>query len=129
MNRSVIFDSPFLLVFEHTRSLIERAAKALEKARRPGGRIHRVQVNARRGRERVSEAGMGSGDEVHVVSRLGERPGHQERVRADAPRHERRELPGAEADAEWGHAWSRTVAWRREIASTSPGGFRCWSER
>jgi len=28
MNRSVLFDSPFLLGFEHTRSLIERAAKA-----------------------------------------------------------------------------------------------------
>ena len=28
MNRSVIFDSPFLLGFEHTRNLIERAAKA-----------------------------------------------------------------------------------------------------
>ncbi|HEX7885650.1 MAG TPA: Hsp20 family protein [Phenylobacterium sp.] len=28
MNRSLIFDSPFLLGFEHTRSLIERAAKA-----------------------------------------------------------------------------------------------------
>ena len=28
MNRSVLFDSPFLLGFEHTRGLIERAAKA-----------------------------------------------------------------------------------------------------
>ncbi|HET9161341.1 MAG TPA: Hsp20 family protein [Caulobacteraceae bacterium] len=28
MNRTIIFDSPFLLGFEHTRSLIERAAKA-----------------------------------------------------------------------------------------------------
>ena len=28
MNRSLIFDSPFLLGFEHTRSLVERAAKA-----------------------------------------------------------------------------------------------------
>jgi HSP20 family molecular chaperone IbpA len=28
MNRSIVFDSPFLLGFEHTRSLIERAAKA-----------------------------------------------------------------------------------------------------
>jgi HSP20 family molecular chaperone IbpA len=27
MNRTIIFDSPFLLGFEHTRSLIERAAK------------------------------------------------------------------------------------------------------
>jgi HSP20 family molecular chaperone IbpA len=28
MNRSMVFDSPFLLGFEHTRGLIERAAKA-----------------------------------------------------------------------------------------------------
>ena len=28
MNRSLLFDSPFLLGFEHTRSLIERAARA-----------------------------------------------------------------------------------------------------
>ena len=28
MNRGLIFDSPFLLGFEHTRSLVERAAKA-----------------------------------------------------------------------------------------------------
>jgi HSP20 family molecular chaperone IbpA len=28
MNRSPLFDSPFLLGFEHTRALIERAAKA-----------------------------------------------------------------------------------------------------
>ena len=28
MNRSIVFDSPFLLGFEHTRLLIERAAKA-----------------------------------------------------------------------------------------------------
>jgi HSP20 family molecular chaperone IbpA len=28
MNRSILFDSPFLLGFEHTRNLVERAAKA-----------------------------------------------------------------------------------------------------
>ena len=28
MTRTIVFDSPFLLGFEHTRSLIERAAKA-----------------------------------------------------------------------------------------------------
>ena len=28
MNRPVLFDSPFLLGFEHTRNLVERAAKA-----------------------------------------------------------------------------------------------------
>ena len=30
MNRSVLFDSPFLLGFESTRALVERAAKAAE---------------------------------------------------------------------------------------------------
>src|ERR1700761_2391796 len=28
MNRTILFDSPFLLGFEHTRNLVERAAKA-----------------------------------------------------------------------------------------------------
>ena len=28
MNRTILFDSPFLLGFDHTRALIERAAKA-----------------------------------------------------------------------------------------------------
>ena len=35
MNRSVIFDSPFLLGFEHTRSLVERAAKAAAESYPP----------------------------------------------------------------------------------------------
>lgn len=35
MNRSPIFDSPFLLGFEHTRSLIERAAKAAAESYPP----------------------------------------------------------------------------------------------
>ena len=35
MNRSLIFDSPFLLGFEHTRSLIERAAKAAAESYPP----------------------------------------------------------------------------------------------
>jgi HSP20 family molecular chaperone IbpA len=46
MNRSILFDSPFLLGFEHTRSLIERAAKAAAESYPPynvedqgGGRI------------------------------------------------------------------------------------------
>ena len=44
MNRPIVFDSPFLLGFEHTRSLIERAAKAAAESyppynveERPGG--------------------------------------------------------------------------------------------
>ena len=46
MNRSLLFDSPFLLGFEHTRSLIERAAKAAAESYPPynvedrgGGRL------------------------------------------------------------------------------------------
>ncbi len=35
MNRSIVFDSPFLLGFEHTRSLIERAAKAASEGYPP----------------------------------------------------------------------------------------------
>ena len=35
MTRPVMFDSPFLLGFEHTRSLIERAAKAAAEAYPP----------------------------------------------------------------------------------------------
>lgn len=35
MNRSIVFDSPFLLGFEHTRSLIERAAKAAAESYPP----------------------------------------------------------------------------------------------
>jgi HSP20 family molecular chaperone IbpA len=46
MNRSLLFDSPFLLGFEHTRNLVERAAKAAADTYPPynvedlgGGRI------------------------------------------------------------------------------------------
>ena len=35
MNRSVFFDSPFLLGFEHTRALVERAAKAAAESYPP----------------------------------------------------------------------------------------------
>jgi HSP20 family molecular chaperone IbpA len=35
MNRTLLFDSPFLLGFEHTRSLIERAAKAAAESYPP----------------------------------------------------------------------------------------------
>jgi HSP20 family molecular chaperone IbpA len=35
MNRPVLFDSPFLLGFEHTRMLIERAAKAAAESYPP----------------------------------------------------------------------------------------------
>ena len=35
MNRTLIFDSPFLLGFDHTRALIERAAKAASEGYPP----------------------------------------------------------------------------------------------
>ena len=35
MNRTIIFDSPFLLGFERTRSLIERAAKTAAESYPP----------------------------------------------------------------------------------------------
>ena len=35
MNRPVLFDSPFLLGFEHTRNLVERAAKAAAESYPP----------------------------------------------------------------------------------------------
>ena len=35
MNRSLIYDSPFLLGFEHTRNLIERASKAAAESYPP----------------------------------------------------------------------------------------------
>ena len=35
MNRSLLFDSPFLLGFEHTRNLVERAAKAAAESYPP----------------------------------------------------------------------------------------------
>ncbi|HEY4030370.1 MAG TPA: Hsp20 family protein [Caulobacteraceae bacterium] len=35
MNRTILFDSPFLLGFEHTRILVERAAKAASESYPP----------------------------------------------------------------------------------------------
>ena len=35
MNRAILFDSPFLLGFEHTRNLIERAAKTAAESYPP----------------------------------------------------------------------------------------------
>jgi HSP20 family molecular chaperone IbpA len=35
MNRTILFDSPFLLGFEHTRTLVERAAKAASESYPP----------------------------------------------------------------------------------------------
>lgn len=41
MNRSLLFDSPFLLGFEHTRNLAERAAKAASESYPPYNVEHR----------------------------------------------------------------------------------------
>src|SRR6185312_3862450 len=35
MNRTILFDSPFLLGFDHTRTLVERAAKAAAESYPP----------------------------------------------------------------------------------------------
>jgi HSP20 family molecular chaperone IbpA len=63
MNRTILFDSPFLLGFEHTRSLIERAAKAAAESYPP----YNVE-DAGDGRLRISLAVAGfSPDQLHVV--------------------------------------------------------------
>ena len=63
MNRSVIFDSPFLLGFEHTRNLIERAAKAAAESYPP----YNVE-DLGDGRLRISLAVAGfSPDQLHVT--------------------------------------------------------------
>jgi HSP20 family molecular chaperone IbpA len=41
MTRSLLFDSPFLLGFEHTRNLVERAAKAAAESYPPYNVEHR----------------------------------------------------------------------------------------
>src|SRR5580693_4083272 len=63
MNRTILFDSPFLLGFEHTRSLIERAAKAAAESYPPDN-----VEDAGDGRLRISLAVAGfSPDQLHVV--------------------------------------------------------------
>jgi len=54
MNRAIFFDSPFLLGFEHTRALIERAAKAASEGYPP----YNVE-NAGDGRVRITLAVAG----------------------------------------------------------------------
>ena len=63
MNRSILFDSPFLLGFEHTRSLIERAAKAAAESYPP----YNVE-DCGEGRLRITLAVAGfSPDQLHVT--------------------------------------------------------------
>lgn len=63
MNRNPIFDSPFLLGFEHTRGLIERAAKAAAESYPP----YNVE-DLGAGALRISLAVAGfSPDQLHVT--------------------------------------------------------------
>jgi HSP20 family molecular chaperone IbpA len=63
MNRTILFDSPFLLGFEHTRTLIERAAKAASESYPP----YNVE-EAGDGRVRITLAVAGfSPDQLQVV--------------------------------------------------------------
>ncbi len=63
MNRGILFDSPFLLGFDHTRSLIERAAKAAAEGYPP----YNVE-EAGRGRVRITIAVAGFAPEQLSVS-------------------------------------------------------------
>jgi HSP20 family molecular chaperone IbpA len=63
MNRAILFDSPFLLGFEHTRTLIERAAKAASESYPP----YNVE-DAGEGRVRITLAVAGfPPEQLHVV--------------------------------------------------------------
>ena len=63
MNRQILFDSPFLLGFEHTRTLIERAAKAAAEGYPP----YNVE-DAGAGAVRITLAVAGfSADQLDVV--------------------------------------------------------------
>ena len=62
MSRTILFDSPYLLGFEHTRALIERAAKAAAEAYPP----YNVE-DLGEGRLRITLAVAGfSPDQLHV---------------------------------------------------------------
>ena len=63
MTRTILFDSPFLLGFEHTRDLIERAAKAASESYPP----YNVE-QADNGGVRITLAVAGfSPDQLHVT--------------------------------------------------------------
>src|SRR3954471_3654193 len=68
MNRGLIFDSPFLLGFEHTRSLIERAAKAAAESYPPYNVEDRGGAGAKEGSLRITLAVAGfSPDQLEVT--------------------------------------------------------------
>jgi HSP20 family molecular chaperone IbpA len=63
MNRTLMFDSPFLLGFEHTRALVERAAKAATESYPP----YNVEELGE-GRVRITLAVAGfAPDQLHVT--------------------------------------------------------------
>lgn len=62
MSRTILFDSPFLLGFEHTRSLIERAAKAAAESYPP---YNVEEVAENRFRITLAVAGF-TPDQLHV---------------------------------------------------------------
>ena len=63
MTRTILFDSPFLLGFEHTRSLIERAAKAASESYPP---YNVEDVGENRVRITLAVAGFAP-DQLHVT--------------------------------------------------------------
>lgn len=68
MTRTILFDSPFLLGFEHTRDLIERAAKAASESYPP----YNVE-QAENGGVRITLAVAGfSPDQLHVTVEGGQ---------------------------------------------------------
>jgi HSP20 family molecular chaperone IbpA len=68
MTRTILFDSPFLLGFEHTRDLIERAAKAAAESYPP----YNVE-QADNGGVRITLAVAGfSPDQLHVTVEGGQ---------------------------------------------------------
>lgn len=85
MTRTILFDSPFLLGFEHTRDLIERAAKAASESYPP----YNVE-QADNGGVRITLAVAGfSPDQLQVTVEAGQlivagkRDGADGRVEAD----------------------------------------------
>ncbi|WP_184715360.1 Hsp20 family protein [Caulobacter sp.] len=68
MTRTILFDSPFLLGFEHTRDLIERAAKAASESYPP----YNVEQSENGGvRITLAVAGF-SPDQLHVTVEGGQ---------------------------------------------------------
>ena len=90
MNRPVLFDSPFLLGFEHTRSLIERAAKAAAEGYPPYNVEDRGEGGRKEGGLRITLAVAGfSPDQLEVTV--------EDRHLVIAGRRDGNAAPGADA--------------------------------